>query len=131
MEYTFLANLSKEITPPENGILSRVLRKDETANITLFAFSAGQELSAENGQWVTGGDSGDPRGPKLHSRALLRQDDRIDDVDHAVAGGDIGRRHARVIYHHAAVHCVDGDAPALDGPGGIELHQFLRHHHAR
>lgn len=48
MEYTFLANLIDEITPPENGILSRVLRKDETANITLFGFSAGQELSAHS-----------------------------------------------------------------------------------
>lgn len=48
MEYTFLANLSEQITPPENGILSRVLRKDETANVTLFGFSAGQELSAHS-----------------------------------------------------------------------------------
>lgn len=48
MEYTFLANLSEEIAPPENGILSRVLRKDDTVNVTLFGFSAGQELSAHS-----------------------------------------------------------------------------------
>ena len=48
MEYTFLANLSEEITPPENGILSRVLRKDDAVNVTLFGFSAGQELSAHS-----------------------------------------------------------------------------------
>lgn len=48
MHYTFLANLHQDLTPPENGILSRVLHKDETVNMTLFGFSAGQELSAHS-----------------------------------------------------------------------------------
>ena len=46
MDYTFLADLHKEFAPPENGILSRILHKDEKANVTLFGFSSGQELSA-------------------------------------------------------------------------------------
>ena len=45
MDYTFLANLQNELAPPEEGILSRILRKDEKVNITLFGFSSGQELS--------------------------------------------------------------------------------------
>jgi quercetin dioxygenase-like cupin family protein len=48
MDYTVLANLQQDLTPPENGILSRVLHKDETVNVTLFGFSAGQELSAHS-----------------------------------------------------------------------------------
>ena len=48
MDYTFLANLLQEFTLPENGILSRVLHKDDMANVTLFGFSAGQELSAHS-----------------------------------------------------------------------------------
>src|ERR1035438_1096021 len=34
MDYTFLANLQTEFALPEKGILSRVLHKDEHANIT-------------------------------------------------------------------------------------------------
>ena len=45
MDYTFLANLQQEFALPENGILSRVLHKDEYVNVTLFGFSAGEELS--------------------------------------------------------------------------------------
>lgn len=45
MDYTFLANLHEEFAPPEDGILSRILHKDEKVNVTLFGFSAGQELS--------------------------------------------------------------------------------------
>ncbi len=45
MDYTFLANLHQELAPPEDGILSRILHKDEKVNVTLFGFSAGQELS--------------------------------------------------------------------------------------
>jgi quercetin dioxygenase-like cupin family protein len=33
---------------PKEGILSRVLQKDELVNITLFGFSAGQELSTHS-----------------------------------------------------------------------------------
>ena len=48
MDYTFFANLHKEFAPPEDGILSRILHKDEKVNVTLFGFSAGQELSAHS-----------------------------------------------------------------------------------
>lgn len=48
MDYTFLANLQKEFTLPEKGILSRVLHKDENVNVTLFGFAAGEELSAHS-----------------------------------------------------------------------------------
>lgn len=48
MDYTFLADLHRDFAPPENGILSRILHKDEKVNVTLFGFSAGQELSAHS-----------------------------------------------------------------------------------
>ncbi|HWE87232.1 MAG TPA: cupin domain-containing protein [Terracidiphilus sp.] len=48
MDYTFLANLNTELTPPDKGILSRVLQKDQHSNITLFGFAAGEELSAHS-----------------------------------------------------------------------------------
>ena len=48
MDYTFLANLHQESAPPEDGILSRILHKDEKVNVTLFGFSSGQELSAHS-----------------------------------------------------------------------------------
>jgi quercetin dioxygenase-like cupin family protein len=48
MNHTFFANLQDELTIPENGILSRVLQKDDNVNITLFGFSAGEELSAHS-----------------------------------------------------------------------------------
>ena len=48
MDYTFLANLHEEFAPPEDGILSRILHKDEKVNVTLFGVSAGQELSAHS-----------------------------------------------------------------------------------
>lgn len=48
MEYTFIADLLAESKLPEKGILSNVLHKDESSNITLFGFSAGQELSAHS-----------------------------------------------------------------------------------
>jgi quercetin dioxygenase-like cupin family protein len=48
MDYTFLANLHEEFAPPEDGILSRILHKDEKVNVTLFGFSEGQELSAHS-----------------------------------------------------------------------------------
>jgi quercetin dioxygenase-like cupin family protein len=48
MDYTFLANLQTEFALPEKGILSRVLHKDEYANVTLFGFSAGEALSAHS-----------------------------------------------------------------------------------
>ncbi len=48
MDYTFFTDLHREIEPPEKGILSDVLHKDEKVNITLFGFAAGQELSAHS-----------------------------------------------------------------------------------
>jgi quercetin dioxygenase-like cupin family protein len=48
MDYTFLADLQTEFELPEKGILSRVLRKDEHVNVTLFGFSAGEALSAHS-----------------------------------------------------------------------------------
>ena len=48
MEYTFIPDLIAESKLPEKGILSNVLHKDEASNITLFGFSAGQELSAHS-----------------------------------------------------------------------------------
>jgi quercetin dioxygenase-like cupin family protein len=48
MDYTFLANLQQELTPPEKGILSQIVHKDEHVNVTLFGFAAGQELSAHS-----------------------------------------------------------------------------------
>jgi quercetin dioxygenase-like cupin family protein len=48
MNYTFLSNLNEEFALPEKGILSRVLHKDDKANITLFGFAKGEELSAHS-----------------------------------------------------------------------------------
>lgn len=48
MDYTFLANLQTEFTLPEKGVLSRVLKKDEHVNITLFGFSGGEALSGHS-----------------------------------------------------------------------------------
>lgn len=48
MDYKFLANLQAELALPEKGILSHVLQKDEHVNITLFGFSAGEELSSHS-----------------------------------------------------------------------------------
>ena len=45
MEYKFIADLLADASIPKEGILSRVLQKDEHVNITLFGFSPGQELS--------------------------------------------------------------------------------------
>lgn len=48
MDYTFLANLQGEVEPPEKGILSRVIHKDDQSNITVFGFAAGEELSTHS-----------------------------------------------------------------------------------
>ena len=45
MDYTYLADLFREFDLPDQGILSRVLHKDDRLNVTVFGFSAGQELS--------------------------------------------------------------------------------------
>lgn len=48
MDYKFLANLQEDLALPEKGILSHVLQKDEHVNVTLFGFSAGEELSSHS-----------------------------------------------------------------------------------
>ena len=48
MDYTFLTNLQTEFALPETGIMSRLLHKDDHVNVTLFGFSAGQELSVHS-----------------------------------------------------------------------------------
>lgn len=47
-QHKFIADLLADVSPPKEGILSRVLQKDEHVNITLFGFSPGQELSAHS-----------------------------------------------------------------------------------
>lgn len=48
MEYRFIPNLSSEVAVPNEGIISRVIHKDEFVNVTLFGFSKGQELSTHS-----------------------------------------------------------------------------------
>jgi quercetin dioxygenase-like cupin family protein len=48
MDYKFIADLLEDIKAPNEGILSRVLQKNEHVNITLFGFSPGQELSTHS-----------------------------------------------------------------------------------
>ena len=43
MNYNFMADLKTAI--PDRGILSRVLQKDESVNVTRFGFAAGEGLS--------------------------------------------------------------------------------------
>jgi quercetin dioxygenase-like cupin family protein len=48
MDYNFIDDLLTSAEVPKEGIHSRVLQKDEHVNITLFGFSAGQELSTHS-----------------------------------------------------------------------------------
>jgi quercetin dioxygenase-like cupin family protein len=48
MDYKFLTNLQEEFVLPKKGILSHVLQKDDHVNVTLFGFSAGEELSSHS-----------------------------------------------------------------------------------
>jgi quercetin dioxygenase-like cupin family protein len=48
MDYKFLTNLQEELAMPDKGILSHVLQKDDHVNVTLFGFSAGEELSSHS-----------------------------------------------------------------------------------
>ena len=41
MDYKFIADLLADVNVPTEGILSRVLQKDDHVNITLFGFSPG------------------------------------------------------------------------------------------
>ena len=44
-DYTFISDLAGELQVPKDGILSRILLKNEHVNVTIFGFDAGQELS--------------------------------------------------------------------------------------
>ena len=46
MGYKFIQDLPQEFASPDKGILSRVLQKDQNVNVTVFGFSAGEELSS-------------------------------------------------------------------------------------
>lgn len=48
MDYRYLADLNSEAAIPEKGILSQVLQKDDTVNITLFGMAAGEEISSHS-----------------------------------------------------------------------------------
>ena len=48
MDYKFIDDLLAAAEVPKEGIHSRVLEKNEHVNITLFGFSAGQELSTHS-----------------------------------------------------------------------------------
>lgn len=44
-DYTFIADLGKQVDIPANGILSRTLYSDDRVKVVIFGFDAGQELS--------------------------------------------------------------------------------------
>jgi quercetin dioxygenase-like cupin family protein len=44
--YTYIADLVKEVEIPVNGILSRTMHNDDRLKVVLFGFAEGQELSA-------------------------------------------------------------------------------------
>ena len=44
-EYTFIGDLAEELEIPRDGILSRILLKNDNVNVTIFGFDTGQELS--------------------------------------------------------------------------------------
>lgn len=48
MDYKFLVDLQTEAAIPEKGILSRVLQKDDSVNVTLFGMAAGEEISSHS-----------------------------------------------------------------------------------
>jgi len=48
MNYKFIPDLAAEAIIPEKGILSQVLQKDDTVNITLFGMAAGEEISSHS-----------------------------------------------------------------------------------
>lgn len=45
MNYTYFADLAKEVEVPKKGILSRTLYNDDRVKVVLFGFAAGEELS--------------------------------------------------------------------------------------
>ena len=48
MDYKFIPDLAAEFALPTDGIMSRVLHRDERLSVTLFGFSAGHELSTHS-----------------------------------------------------------------------------------
>ena len=44
-DYTHIIDLAKEVTPPDDGILTRTLFNDDQVKAVLFGFAGGQELS--------------------------------------------------------------------------------------
>lgn len=44
-DYTFIADLAKQVDIPADGILSRTLYSDDRVKVVIFGFDAGQELS--------------------------------------------------------------------------------------
>ena len=44
--YVYVKDLRDQAKVPENGILSQTLQNDDRTKVILFAFAAGQELSA-------------------------------------------------------------------------------------
>jgi len=47
-DYTFIPDLLQQVAPPDRGMTSCVLHKDERFNITLFGFAAGHELKTHS-----------------------------------------------------------------------------------
>ena len=43
--YTHITNLAKEVEPPEDGILTRMLFNDDNVKAVIFGFGQGEELS--------------------------------------------------------------------------------------
>jgi quercetin dioxygenase-like cupin family protein len=43
--YTHFSDLTKEVQPPDKGILSRTLFSDDRLKVVLFGFAPGEELS--------------------------------------------------------------------------------------
>ena len=48
--YKFVADLTGELTPPAEGILSRTLHNDDRLKVVGFGFAAGEELSEHTAQ---------------------------------------------------------------------------------
>lgn len=45
MDYRFIEDLAREVSVPQDGILSRTLHNDERLKVVLFGFAPGEELS--------------------------------------------------------------------------------------
>ena len=51
--HTFLSNLTREVSIPEKGILSRTVQNDDWSKIVLFAFAPDEELSEHTSSMPT------------------------------------------------------------------------------